>query len=53
MNNSHYSGVIGGTFDASSLPYVDGSRGYEAITIVGGKNNVIRNVRAMANNSDR
>lgn len=45
--------VVGGTFDAASLPAPpDGSRGYMAIAIVGGGNNAIRGVRALANNSD-
>eukprot|EP00966_Prymnesium_polylepis_P004804 110213-Prymnesium_polylepis.1 len=48
------SAVIGGEYDASSLPPPPaGSRGYQAITIVGspGKN-AVRHVRALANNSD-
>ena len=48
------SAVIGGTYDASSLPEPPaGSRGFMAISIVGapGKN-AVRHVRALANNTD-
>jgi parallel beta-helix repeat protein len=51
LKNVHYSAVIGGTYDASSLPAVVGSQGYQAITIVGGGNNAIRGVRAIANHT--
>lgn len=46
--------VIGGTYDASSLPPPPaGSRGYQAISIVGGPGkNAVRAVRALANNTD-
>lgn len=52
MNNTEYSGVVGGTYDASSVPAVNGSRGYQAISIVNGGHNVVRSVRAIANHSD-
>ena len=52
MRDVYFSAVIGGTFDASSLPAVENSRGYECIIIVGGSHNAIRGVRAIANNSD-
>lgn len=52
LNGTTYSGVIGGTFDASSMPAVNGSRGFQAIAIAGGGHNVVRSVRAVANNSD-
>ena len=51
------SAIVGGTYDASSLPAAPGyptwSRGYQAVTILGGPGkNAIRGVRALANNSD-
>eukprot|EP00729_Bicosta_minor_P017317 gene17317-15047_t len=56
LNDIHFSAVLGGTIDASSLnssafeyPY---RRGYQAVAIKGGSNNAIRGVRAAANNSD-
>ena len=52
MKDVYFSAVIGGTFDASSLPAVPNSRGYECIVIVGGSHNAVRRVRAIANNSD-
>ena len=52
MRDVYFSAVIGDTFDASSLPAVENSRGYECITIVGGSHNAIRGVRSIANNSD-
>lgn len=48
------SAVLGGTFDASSLPPPpNASHGYQAISIVGypGKN-AVRHVRALSNNSE-
>jgi len=52
--NSTLSAVLGGTYDASSQPApLMGSRGYQAITMVGGQGkHAVRNVRALANNSD-
>ena len=57
MDHVTLSAVIGGTFDASSLPPPpEGSRGYQAISIVGGYlglgKNAVRRVRALANNTD-
>jgi endoglucanase len=52
MADVHFSAVVGGTIDASSLPPVPGSRGYEAVAIKGGGNNAIRHLHARANNSD-
>jgi len=53
QNGTRYSAVIGGTIDASSLPVRgDEEFGYMALSITGGSMNSIRNVRAMANNSD-
>lgn len=52
LHNVQFSAVIGGTYDAGGLPSVEGSRGYQAIVVVGGGHNAVRNVRAAANNSD-
>mmetsp|Transcript_19664 Transcript_19664/g.51155 ORF Transcript_19664/g.51155 Transcript_19664/m.51155 type:complete len:378 (-) Transcript_19664:1305-2438(-) len=52
MNGTFYSGIMGGTFDATGLRQVNGSRGHQAITIVNGAHNVVRSVRAIANNTD-
>lgn len=56
MVDVHFSAVVGGTIDASSLPasalnYPDRS-GYMAVAIKGGSNNAIRGIVARANNSD-
>lgn len=52
MKDVHFSAVIGGRYDASSLPAVNGSRGWQSISIVGSSHCAIRGVRALANNSD-
>jgi hypothetical protein len=56
MNDVHFSAVIGGTVDASSLPAeafdYPYRRGYQAIAIKKGSNNAVRHVRARSNNSD-
>jgi len=56
LNNTRFSAVIGGTYDASSLPKTSDDNesrgGYMALSITGGAYNAIRSVRAMANNSD-
>ena len=53
MNNTMFSSVIGGTYDASSLPqHGSDVYGYMALSITGGSMNSIRSVRAMANNTD-
>ena len=56
MVDAHYSAVLGGTVDASSLPAAAFAypyrRGYQAVVIKGGSNNAIRGVTARANNSD-
>ena len=56
LRDAHFSAVVGGTIDASSLPasayaYPD-RRGYQAITIVGGANNAVRHATLRANNTD-
>lgn len=50
--NVSFSAVIGGVYDCSSLPVVDGRNGYQAITIVGGGKNAVRSVRASASSSE-
>ena len=53
--NVSYSAVLGGTFDASSLPAAHDpatSKGYMALSIKGGAHNAIRHVRALSNNSE-
>jgi hypothetical protein len=54
MRKSTFSAVLGGTYDASTLPVHNKSitHGYMAISIIGGSRNAIRSVRAIANNSD-
>lgn len=56
LNDTHFSAVLGGTYDASSVPEsaydYPYSRGYMAIAIQGGSGNAVRGVRALANNSD-
>jgi hypothetical protein len=56
LHDVHFTAVIGGTIDASSLPAsaykYPYRRGYQAVAIKGGSNNAIRHVRARANNSD-
>ena len=54
LQHVSFSAVIGGTFDASSLPPHDekATHGFMALSILGGSNNAIRGVRAMSNNSD-
>ena len=52
----HFSAVMGGTIDASSLPAAamdyPYANGYMAVAIKGGGNNAVRHLRAAANNSD-
>ena len=52
----HFSAVVGGTIDASSLPQSASDypyrRGYQAVAIKGGSNNAVRHVALRANNSD-
>jgi len=52
LRGVHFSAVVGGRYDASALPSVNGSRGWECITIVGSHHCAVRQVRALANNSD-
>jgi hypothetical protein len=52
LSDTHFTAVVGGTFDARHLsPPLAGSRGYQAVSIVGGANNAIRGVRAIVNNT--
>ena len=48
LNKTSYSAVIGGTYNSSRYPTPAGSRGMQAITIVDGHRNAVRNVRAVA-----
>ena len=56
MSDVHFSAVVGGTVDASSLPAeafdYPYRRGYQAVAIKGGSNNAVRHVSLRANNSD-
>ena len=54
LQHVSFAAVIGGTFDASSLPPHDekATHGFMALSILGGSNNAIRGVRALSNNSD-
>jgi parallel beta-helix repeat protein len=56
MKDVHFSAVLGGLIDASSLPAAaflyPYRRGYQAVSIMGGGNNAVRHVKARANNSD-
>ena len=55
LSNVRFAAVLGGIVDATNAPsYLQtmGSRGYQAISIVGGSHNVVRGVRALANNTD-
>lgn len=56
MRDTHFTAVVGGTIDASSLPaWADDypySRGWQAVCIKGGSNNAVRGLRARSNNTD-
>jgi hypothetical protein len=55
LNNVRFAAVLGGTVDATNAPsskYTEGHLGYQAISIVGGSHNILRGVRALANNTD-
>jgi hypothetical protein len=51
LKDTYYTLVEGGTYDASSLPFVNGSEGYGAVAIVGGGYHSVRGIRALANNT--
>ena len=55
LSNVRFAAVLGGTVNATGAPgfqVTPGSRGYQAIGITGGSNNIVSGVRLVANYSD-